>query len=291
MRSYLRIFAALMVVGLSASSNSEAAIIIRPDSDYVAYGATFDGVGHIDRTDDTGAYVFNASGVLVKSNWVLMSAHQALAIDSDLNSAYGSFRFGTGSNYFTNPGEQLTASELFIHPTYGGAAGSGYDLALLYFENPFTTVTPINLYTGTVANGMDATIVGYGRLHELNDTTGVLTGDRRAGDNPLIRTGFYAPNYTNTVLYDDGGLQMGATPGDSGGALLINNELAAIISTSTQGYYGTGHRTAYSLVDHDWFNTTTASRPSTSVPEPSSILLLLSTTGPALFFRRRRRTA
>jgi len=189
-----------------------------------------------------------------------------------------------------NRGESLTASELFINPTYGGNAGQGYDLALLYFDNPFLSAAPINLYNGTVANGMDSTIVGYGRLHTLNNSTGTSTGDRRAGDNSITEFGVFAPNYANSRFNNRGGLQMGGTPGDSGGGLFINGELAGITSTSTVGFYGFGQRTAYSLLDYDWINTTIASRPPTAVPEPSTILFLL-VTGPVFLLRRRRKTA
>ncbi len=293
-QTFLRKFASAVLAILWLTGQAHAGLVITSDDLYRGYANNYQNVGYVENSDGNGGYEFNASGVLIDSHWVLMSAHQALAIDSDPNSVYGSFRFGLGSNFYSDRGETMAASELFINPSYGGSVNAGYDQALLYFENPFASVAPVTFYTGDVAVGMDSDIVGYGRLQLVNDPNVSLTGDRRAGNNVIfgISSATGAP-YASTVLRDASRstyreLGMGGRNGDSGGGLFINGELAGITtSASSSNIFGSDTR--YSLLDYDWISTTMASRPPTAVPEPSSFILLGIGSGLAALKRRRRK--
>ncbi len=204
--------------------------------------------------------------MLIDPHWGLASAHGVLEVDTDRTTQYTNLRAGFGSNYLTNPGESQQASEIFINPTYSDVA-KGYDLALLYFDKPFTTVTPVSRYFGTVAIGDDASIAGYGRLQDANDPTHTqtFTGDRYAGNNAInALTDPLRPGYVRTSIYDSTFQpfyrenQMGGRPGDSGGALIINGQLAGITSRAIGDQRFAF--TQYSPLDHAWIDATIASK-------------------------------
>ncbi|WP_197171920.1 trypsin-like serine protease [Novipirellula aureliae] len=281
--------------------SANAGLVHSLDPDYV----DSNGQGYLDRaashpyvgwqssTDDSiGETRFRQSGVLINPRWVITSIHGVVEGDNNLNAIHSNIRMGFGSNYFTDFGETLYASEVFLHPSYTDV-GQGYDLALLYFENPFTSVAPVHLYGDTVAVGMESDIVGFGYNlveGEATPTPDSYTGDRMAGTNTITNVGF-RPNYVGT-RFDGAGwpeyqpLGMGGLPGDSGGGLIIGGELAGISSfTSTNNSYG--RNTYYSLIDIDWVNETMALHPS-AVPEPSSVLLLLAAAPMVAFVRKRK---
>lgn len=129
MLSFIRKFASAVLAILWLTGQAHAGLVITSDDLYRGYANNYQNVGYVENSDGNGGYEFNASGVLIDSHWVLMSAHQVYdnSVGYNYDNGPGSFRFGLGANFFTNPGESMTASELFINPTYGGVAGSGYD--------------------------------------------------------------------------------------------------------------------------------------------------------------------
>jgi hypothetical protein len=197
-------------------------------------------------------------------------------VNSKLSSFYERYTVGFGANYLTSPGESRTASKVFIEPTYRDI-GRGYDLALLYFDTPFTTVVPIERYVDEIAVGMDSFLVGYGYLQTVGQVTQVFTGDRRAGNNVISQTliasrsEFFRTRLQDNFLPGYRELQIGGRPGDSGGALVINGQLAGIISGGGGDDFGS--LTNYSRLNNSWIDATIAAQ---AVPEPCTTLLLLA---------------
>ncbi|TWU37468.1 Trypsin [Novipirellula aureliae] len=272
-----------------------AGLVHSLDPDYV----DSNGQGYLDRAAlhpyvgfmeglNSGTVDGHASWNWIDAHWGLMSAHQI--VDNSRNYLFDSYDFGLGSNYLTNRGSEIrAAAEFFIHPSYN-AVGNGYDLALIRFDSPFASITPVSLFTGTVAVGMESDIVGYGLAMEVESTERLQTGNKMAGNN-LIRSLDVFPGYAQTTFDRPGHSQyrelgMGGLPGDSGGSLIVGDELAGISSfTSTRDTYG--RSTYYSLIDLDWVSTTMASHPS-AVPEPSSLLFLLAAAPTIAFVRKRK---
>lgn len=224
MLKYYHLAAILLLPSLTPA---HAGLIITDDIHYLQRAQLYPNVGWTERSDAEYGTAFNGSGVLIHPNWVLFSGHQALYNDFDLSTTYDSFRVGFGSNYLTNPGENQVASELFIHPTYGGPGQSGYDLAMLYFPTPFTSITSAEMFLFPVVQGMDSDIVGFGNLQVVNDPNVTFTGDRRAGNNVVASQGLSIPlEYARTFLEDQTSskfreLGMAARNGDSGGGFLL----------------------------------------------------------------------
>jgi hypothetical protein len=282
---------AFVFVSLGIVSNAVAGLIITSDQLYLDRANSHPYVGFVE-----GNGSFAGSGVLVAPNWVLMSAHQGTnAFGTPVHPPrYDQYAFGLGSNQINARGEHQIASELFINPTYRGIGlgGSGYDLAMLYFENPFLSVTPVDLLLGTVVAGMDSDIVGYGLNQMVNTTDVFFTGDRRAGNNVTRVLGSSLPEFFQSSLRDSSSstfrpLGMGGRSGDSGGALIIVGQLAGIVSGGSNSNV-IGEITSYSRLDLAWMNSTMQSRPSSPVPEPCSLLLLSCAGGAMIHFRRRR---
>ena len=283
-----RLVSCVFAACLLCSQSANAGLVITDDQGYLDRADNHPYVGWVGSSDPSFSDV-RASGVLINPHWVLTAGH--VAANSSTLQLFDSLEFGLGSNYKTNPGETMFASEVFLHPTYAGG-DTGYDLALVYFENPFTTVIPVNLYDGVIVAGMDSDIAGYGVYQEVDSSIQTNTGDRRAGNNLIGEVGYPGDQFAITYLRSPTSskyrpLGMAGTRGDSGGGLLIDGELAGINKAgSLFNSYGT--ITIYTLLDRDWINATIASRPS-SIPEPSSFTILLLTC-PFLLSRRKRST-
>jgi hypothetical protein len=288
------LFGRLAVLGiyLIASANANAGLIITSTGDqaYKDFGATYQSVFWQEGRNQAGNLSFRQSGVLIDSQWILTSAHGVLEVDNNLSSVYRDLQVGAG-NFLNDRQGIRSVSNVLIHPGYGGAAGSGYDLALLRLQDAILTI-PAELYEGPITVGLDSDIVGYGRLQYLNESTSILTGDKRGGNNVIDLVGNPSAYYVQTSIESPflptyRPLGMAGTGGDSGGGLFIDGQLAGITSFSDTvfGFNGYGTYTGYSLIDRDWVNSTMASYQ--AIPEPGSLLLTFAAT--SLFALKRRR--
>jgi len=232
MRSIGYLFLCMCCIG--GTSNSAFAIAIHepsvtPDSAYLEYANMFPSVGWMFGIEN-GQDVLFSSGVLIDEHWVLTAAHSVLEDDNDNTSSVETYEFGLGSNFRTDPGESLFSTEVFVNPGYNGFE-NGPDLALLYFEDAFTSVEPALLYTGPVEDltGTNSSLVGYGGAGTPSTGLQPIDANRRAGTNTLTfniddddvfqRARFIQPGLTNWQ-------QLGAlgTPGDSGGGWFIEDD-------------------------------------------------------------------
>ena len=107
--------------------------------------------------------VFFCGGALVNAGCVLTSA--SCIGDAAISVAIG-------ANYTTDAGftgnEQFRSiSNTVIHPQYN-AATSDYDLALLFFDLPITTIQPVTINPSRPANGAALRVIGFGVIDEIS---------------------------------------------------------------------------------------------------------------------------
>ncbi|MEO8269862.1 MAG: hypothetical protein ABI557_09080, partial [Aureliella sp.] len=187
------------------AQNANAGLVFGDGSAQVDYGQQYEGtVGYVTGTNSVGTDFFRQSVTMIDSHWGVTSAHGLLEVDTDMSSMYSNLAVGLGTNMFTSPGEVLNVTQAFINPNY--QVDNGYDIALLYFENPFATANPATIYTGDIQVGMESDIVGFGRLQIEDTFTQTLTGDLRAGNNLISDVPynyFGTPNYVATRLIPD----------------------------------------------------------------------------------------
>ncbi|MBN8600644.1 MAG: trypsin-like serine protease [Planctomycetes bacterium] len=246
------------------------------DPNHIAIGSNFEFVGWVEGTNSSNQTAFRQSISLIDPEWGLATVHGFLENDADPNSRYTNIRVGFGSNYFNNPGEFQYAAEVIFHPTK--------DLALVRFDNPFTTITPVQRYLGDVQVGDEGYLVGYGNRQYVNDPIATFTGDRRGGFDVVensIFTDRFRTRFNESFESGYRVFEMGGRNGDSGGAFIYNNLLSGVIdSASLSNTFGAS--TFINRLDNTWIDSHV-----TSVPEPSSFLLITIASGTLFRFRRR----
>ena len=249
------------------------ALVFGDGSANLELAAEFPYVGWVETTDAINGTKLDGSAVLVRPNWVLMSGHQAFIVDNDITSFFDSFRVGFGNNYLTSRGENQIASEIFVHPAYKDPqirdGGLNYDLALLYFEEPFAMVAPVERFRGSIEVGDRSSIAGYGLIQDANDPehTQTFTGNRYAGNNFISSNSVpLRPIYVETLVCVSAfnprcqiSPQMGGRVGDSGGPLMVNGQVAGITSR-TGGDTSFAGFTQYTRLDNAWIDATIASK-------------------------------
>jgi len=284
-----------IIVSVAFASNANAGLVFGDGSAQIGYGQQYvNSLGAVLGDDSSNVNFFRQSTVFFDPHWAIATGHGLREIDSDPGSLYSNLSVTLGQNFFTNPGETRSVTEAFIHPLYDGT-DNGYDLALLYFENPFATVNPVSFYTGDIQVGMESDIAGYGRLQFEDSFSQTLTGDLRAGNNVISDVPynyFGTPNYVATRLEPSSfpnyrPLGMGGTNGDSGGGLFINGQLAGVTAFQVGNPFFGAH-TAYNVFNPEVATWVSNTRGSTAVPEPSSVILF-GIGGAIAAFKRRRK--
>ncbi|KKK76029.1 hypothetical protein LCGC14_2867800 [marine sediment metagenome] len=282
---------AVLTVGLFAQSSH--AIMIHDganEADYIAYGNTFPSNGYVLPYIGEQAYWGSSAVVIDDGHWVLFSGHQALIDNNNPSTLYDQYVFGTGQNALSDPGSLYTATEIFVHPDYGGVYHS--DLTLLYFEDAITDVTPAVRYRGELQVGELLSIVGSGSTG--TGSSGYVDGgfQRRGCENVFdsFNIGGMFPDYTLTTYFvplgDPDYRPLGGLtgPGDSGGGWYNNDGLLVGIHT---GGTGPGYHTASigtGLYEFNgWIDGVQA-----TVPEPSSLVMLFTGVVWLCLLRRRR---
>ena len=234
--------AAMAVAGLGLSGfggieekRAEAGIVISmdPNADQRArdngfrYSVAGGGnVGSLTNTSELGT--FYSSLVFVNPFTAISSAHQ---FDSrfGLNQSYS---IGTGANY--NSGSFYTPTNVFIHPSYGGSAGSGIDLAVITFNIPVALQNNLVFESSRPAVGQEIWLSGFG-----------ISGSRDVGYLPqdgFLRAGTSFVNSAppllggNSLFYQNASFRdlaffpnsLRGAPGDSGEECLALQEKCTV---------------------------------------------------------------
>jgi hypothetical protein len=277
---------ASLILCLFAEEVSAGLILLGDDDAHIALGSQFAAVGAVRGTNAANVTGHTQSANLIRPDWIVASKHGF--VDSANNdSMYTNLSVSFGSNFY-DASARYNITDVFLHPTK--------DIALARLGRALSGVTPFDLFTGTVVNGMEGFTVGYGLLQYLNDPITTFTGDRRAGFDVVDGVNLFEPENFRTrinrsFLSDYRPLEMGIRPGDSGGAFILANSgsptnfLAGINDsyTLTNGFASASY---YTRLDNDWINSTI-----TSVPEPGSVALLAASSSLLLWRRLRRKAA
>lgn len=265
---------------------------ISPESAYLQYSENFPYVGGMFHAGADGEFNSFSSGVLIDEHWVLTSGHGVLENENCPSCIEKEFLFVLGPTTYMDVLEYKTTTHVYLHPGYRRPE-DGVDLALLYFEEAFTSVTPATLSTYSLQAGDEVSIVGFGLsgLHFGNPdpmSNGIRRGSINVVGSTLRYDGYASYDWASFREADFRPLGGQLIPGDSGGGWFVDNgnghELVAITSGGSgwiaYGQESTGRMVKPSL---NWIADTISS---IAVPEPHSVAIILAAL-PPLFAPRR----
>jgi V8-like Glu-specific endopeptidase len=261
---------------------------------------------------DTSSGTFGCTGNLLAGGSYLLTAAHCLTGDTGTDTtSHIAISFKSGA-------VTASSSTYYVAPTWNGTIGAGDDLALIELQNPITSISGYQLYTGTTQSALGQTVLiaGYGQTGSgASGATGSF-GTLNYGYNTYDETGTIAGMSSSVFLYDfDNGTAadnlMGASapvqtngvfteaiiaPGDSGGASLIANNGAwyligihdfggCVGSSCTPDSRFGSFAGDTSVLGQTWLNSHLVS----AVPEPTSTLMFSSGLFALAFFARNRK--
>jgi hypothetical protein len=225
------------VVATAVAASPGAAGVIRDDradADYRAYAnqPQFGSVGSYSTGSLFGSFT------LIAPQWALTAAH---VVDTDGDGdiadetiSNDTLRIGAQSR---RPTQLIVPKGVNGNPGWNGNINSGFDLALVHLDQPFTAITPAPIYTSFQELGKRITQVGYGQSGTGSNGATTGSGTKRAGDNIVDHYNTFAngatglrwdfdeptprtsPNFSGSSVPLD--LEYLIAPGDSGGGSFI----------------------------------------------------------------------
>jgi secreted trypsin-like serine protease len=230
-------------LNLDAEASSSPSIELGTQSYEVRHGVD-DGDQHpsiVKLIMRVGSSYFLCSGSVIAEDAILTAAHcvDQIAQPSDVTVIYGD--------------QSITADEVIIHENYSTAAPhirftegdyyrfSSADIALLKFDEMIPLPT-LKIGPTPDVRGELMTVVGYGNNEQMS------SGIRRNGQVEFIAT---SPTYLSdkstedtqegSILIDPGPTNQTVCGGDSGGALIYQDQLVGVTSGGVINY-GTGNQ-------------------------------------------------
>lgn len=229
----------------------------------------------------TGELEF-ASGVAIDPYNVLITGHQAWS--SLVGGVTTDHRIGTGTNFFTDPGNVLYASNVVIHPGWDGTLFSQrVDLALLHFEDAIPGIEPLTITSAVL--GEELRGGGFGRPGAAGQW---LEIDRQGRGfkmwadgygSGVISSDYLLSRFVGSSFFHNGDpMEGGATNGSSGsGVFNLNGDLVALaVGIGGSGTTPAAPFSTFSLrldLYQDWINANRFTVPS-SIPAPGAAALL-----------------
>ena len=172
-----------------------------------------------------GTTVVGSAVVVNNPRCILMAAHEFENGPGGTfqDPATDNFFIRTGPNYLTNPGSSVRISQIIRHPTRT-APGVGKDVLIAILESDLPGAIPATIAPAQPAVTEILDIIGFGNQGTASvsswgyivPTSGDIIAGKApvyAADSATIETRFIA-NSTQPLIFN-------ATPGDSGGGLLI----------------------------------------------------------------------
>lgn len=227
-------------VGVMIAASPASAIVFNGETGSASeYNALLDGFGSVGQFHTTdGNYRYAGSGVAIANNWVLTAGHVAAGMNSMDFYLDGGGDFDSFGSRSTSD-DAYSALSWITHPKWSGNLSSGYDIALVKFDNASFANTA-SLYQGSDEVGEIGTMVGFGMTGD--GTTGATTFDglKRAGlnrigdlydtpgkrSNPdrILLADFDSGKTSDDSFGDEDPLALEAmiASGDSGGGLFID---------------------------------------------------------------------
>jgi len=200
----------------------------RPDSLFIALGAKYPALAHINLPTPKGAS--DGEGTLIAPRWVLTAAHVAMEVRK--------------GHVLVIHGQRVAVDSIVIHPSWED--GGPHDLGLLRLAAPITDVSPAPLYRDSSEVDQVVVLLGY--------------GDYGTGESGPVGNDHVVRGATNrideataawlTFRFDAPGdprateLEGVSGPGDSGGPAFIGEGAAARLAgvSSGQSSRATGGR-------------------------------------------------
>jgi hypothetical protein len=216
-----------------------------PDARYIEYGRGFSAytarIGGVD-TDGTTPF---GSCVLIHDRWALTAAH----VVEDFTR--GVVIASTG---------RRRIDRICVHQGFASAVYLWHDIALVRVNESFGLPRYPPIATGDVPVGATASVVGYGITGRLSTGHDTYDGELRAGTGVVSRV--EAGVIVLPARRGGSPLPLCIAPGDSGGPLFVNGELAGIHSLTMKTRDGTptrsreGEESAHTRVAlyHKWMH-------------------------------------
>jgi uncharacterized protein (TIGR03382 family) len=220
--------ASLAGASLGMSEKAEAVLMLPGQSaqSYLDLGATLNNrVGFVEIVTPSSGNGY-ASVAMINDQFAITCGH---VVWNNLQNG-GTFRVGTGSNYFSDRGQVVDVAEVITYPGYpGGVTTNSPDIAILRLATPISGITQAQF--GTANPGDVVTSGGYGFAFFAGQPTvprdgfrrgwnaGVLSGAPLYGSNQWYNYTFFGDN---AVAANGKGLS-----GDSGGG--VYNSLGQLV--------------------------------------------------------------
>jgi uncharacterized protein (TIGR03382 family) len=220
--------AALAGASFGAEGKADAVLMLPGQSaqSYLNLGATLNNrVGWLQQNTIDGRNGY-ASVAMINDQFAITCGH---VVWNNLQNG-GTFRVGTGSNYFSDRGQVVDVAEVITYPGYpGGVTTNSPDIAILRLATPISGITQAQF--GTANPGDVVTSGGYGFAFFAGQPTvprdgfrrgwnaGVLSGAPLYGSNQWYNYTFFGDN---AVAANGKGLS-----GDSGGG--VYNSLGQLV--------------------------------------------------------------
>jgi hypothetical protein len=216
-----------------------------PDARYLEYGKGFAPyTARVGGLHEDGTTPFGTC-VLIHDRWALTAAHVVEGLQRGVVIA------STGTRRI---------DRICVHQGFTNAVYLWHDIALVRVNEPFGLPRYPPIATGDVPVGATASVVGFGITGRLSTGHDTYDGELRAGTGVVAR--IEAGVIVLPAKRGGSPLPLCIAPGDSGGPLFVNGELAGIHSLTMKVRDGTptksreGEESAHTSVAlyHKWIH-------------------------------------